>query len=111
VTGLRRHPLAMTTRFRRAVVLTFAFPRRLLATLVPHSLALETRDDLGFVAVALVDMQRLRPERLPAWTGSDAIFVGYRVFVRTELASGRPRRGLRVLRTDVDRPHLLSAPA
>lgn len=103
----RNHPLAMTTRFRRAVVLTFAFPRSMLAGLVPASLALETVDDLGFVAIALVDMEHLRPARLPAWAGTDAIFIGYRVFVRTELADGRARRGLKVLRTDVDRLHLL----
>lgn len=107
MTSLRSHPLAMTTHFRKALVLTYAFPESLLASLVPHSLALETVGDLGFVAVALVDMQRLRPERLPVWTGSHAIFVGYRVFVRTELSDGRSRRGLKVLRTDVDRLHLL----
>lgn len=107
MTALRSHPVAMTTHFRKVLVLTYAFPRSLLAGLLPHSLVPETVGDLGFVAVALVDMQSLRPERLPAWTGSNAIFVGYRVFVRTELSDGRSRRGLKVLHTDVDRVHLL----
>lgn len=102
-----RHPWAMTTRFRDVIVLTYAFPHTLLRRLVPRTLEPETRGDLGFVAVALVDMDGLRPSRAPRWTGSDAVFVGYRVFVRTELADGRVRRGLKVIRTDVDRLHLL----
>lgn len=104
---LQRHPVAMTTRFREALVLTFAFPAPVLRPLVPSTLSPETRDGLGFVAVAVVDMAGLRPARLPPWAGSDAIFVGYRVFVRTELDDGRIRRGLKVLRTDVNRLHLL----
>ena len=97
----------MSTRFRDVIVLTYAFPQHVLRSLVPANLALETRGDMAFVAVAVVDMQRLHPSRLPAWTGTDAVFVGYRVFVRTEVANGRMRRGLKVLRTDVDRLHLL----
>lgn len=104
---IRSHPLAMTTRFRDAIVLTYAFRAAVLQPLVPPTLAPETRDGLGFVAVALVDMDGLRPAGLPRWAGTDAVFVGYRVFVRTELADGRIRRGLKVLRTDVDRLHLL----
>lgn len=97
----------MTTTFRDAVVLTYAFPEEILRSLVPAALALETRGDLAFVAVAVVDMQRLRPSGLPRWAGTDALFVGYRVFVRTKLSDGRLRRGLKVLRTDVNRAHLL----
>lgn len=103
----RRHPLAMSTRFRDATVTTFAFPASVVQRLVPSQLRLEVRDGLGFVAVALVDMDGLRPSRLPAWAGSDAVFVGYRVFVRAVLEDGRVRRGLKVIRTDVDRVHLL----
>lgn len=104
---IRSHPLAMTTRFRDAIVLTYAFRAAVLQPLVPSALGLEIRDGLGFVAVALVDMDGLRPAALPRWAGTDAVFVGYRVFVRTELADGRIRRGLEVIRTDVNRLHLL----
>lgn len=104
---LQRHPLSMSTRFRDAVVLTYAFPEEILRSLVPSALQLETHDGVAFVAVAVVDMQRLRPSGLPRWAGTDGIFVGYRVFVRTQLANGRVRRGLKVLRTDVNRLHLL----
>lgn len=107
MTSLRRHPVAMTARFRTAIVVTFGFPEPLLAGLVAPTLAVETVDGLGFVAVALVDMEGLRPEAAPSWAGSDAVFVGYRVFVRTQLEDGRTRRGLKVLRTDVDRLHVL----
>lgn len=82
-----------------------------VATLGPVSrgrgLSLETVGHFGFVAVALVDMQNLRPERFPRWMGPDAIFIGYRVFVRTQLPDGRSRRRRKVLRTDVNRLHLL----
>lgn len=98
----------MSTRFRHATVVTFAFPASVVQRLVPRQLTLEARDGLGFVAVALVDMDGLRPSRLPAWAGSDAVFVGYRVFVRAVLEDGRVRRGLKVIRTDVDRIHLLA---
>lgn len=104
---LQRHPLSMSTRFRDAIVLTYAFPEETLRSLVPAALALETRDDVAFVAVAVVDMRQLRPSGLPRWAGTDAIFVGYRVFVRTQLPGGRVRRGLKVVRTDVNRLHLL----
>jgi len=39
----------------------------------------------------------------------DARFIGYRVFVRTITAVRRPRRGLKVLGTNVDRWPLLGA--
>lgn len=97
----------MSTRFRDATVVTFAFPASVVRRLVPSQLRLEVRDGLGFVAVALVDMDGLRPSRLPERVGSDAVFVGYRVFVRAVLEDGRVRRGLKVIRTDVDRVHLL----
>jgi hypothetical protein len=73
-----------------------------LEPLVPASLALEQHDDRGFVAVALVDLDRLRPAALPRRRGIAARFVGYRTFVRAAAAGGRTRRGLKVLHTDVD---------
>jgi len=108
VSRLQRHPIAMTARFRDVLVLTYAFPAALLRALVPSSLALETYGGAAFVAVAVVDMAHLRPAPLPHWTGVNATFVGYRVFVRTQLDDGRVRRGLKVLRTDVDRLGVLA---
>lgn len=105
---LQRHPLAMSARFRDAIVLTYAFPAPVLRALVPSALPPETYGDSGFVAVALVDMRGLRPSRLPAWAGTDAVFAGYRVFVRTGTASGHVRRGLKIIRTDVNRLHVLT---
>lgn len=55
----------MSTRFRDAVVLTYAFPEETLRSLVPPALQLETHDGVAFVAVAVVDMQRLRPSGRP----------------------------------------------
>ena len=100
---LRDHPLAMTARFRDLLVVTFAFPAATLEPLVPASLAVEQHDGHGFVAVALVDLDRLRPAGLPRRLGIAARFAGYRVFVRAATVAGRTRRGLKVLHTDVNR--------
>lgn len=97
------HPVAMTARFRELLVVTFAFPTAVLEPLVPASLALEQHDGHGFLAVALVDLDGLRPAALPRRLGVAARFAGYRVFVRATTARGRTRRGLKVLHTDVNR--------
>jgi uncharacterized protein YqjF (DUF2071 family) len=106
---VRTHPLPMTARFRDLLVVTYAFPAPVLEPLVPSAFTLDHHQGHGLVAIALVDMARLRPSALPAALGMDARFVGYRIFVRTTMAAGRPRRGLNVLRTNVDRWLVLAA--
>ena len=63
------HPVAMTARFRELLVVTYAFPPAVLEPLVPASLALEQHDGHGFLAVALVDLDGLRPAALPRRLG------------------------------------------
>lgn len=106
---MRTHPFPMTARFRDLLVVTYAFPAPVLEPLVPAAFTLDHHQGHGFVAIALVDMARLRPSALPAALGMDARFIGYRVFVRATTAAGRPRRGLNVLGTNVDRWPLLGA--
>jgi uncharacterized protein YqjF (DUF2071 family) len=106
---VRTHPLPMTARFRDLLVVTYAFPAPVLEPLIPSAFTLDRHQGHGLVAIALVDMARLRPSALPTALGMDARFIGYRVFVRTTTAAGRPRRGLNVLRTNVDRWPVLAA--
>lgn len=101
---LRRHPVAITCEFEHSLVLTWAAPADLLASLVAPGLEVD-RDDggWGFLAVAIVQVANLRPLGLPALVGGRFTLVGYRVFVRHRDPSGRERRGLHILRSDTDR--------
>jgi Uncharacterized conserved protein (COG2071) len=98
---LRRHPVPIVARFRHSLVLTYAFPGELLRPILPPGLVLDTLDDWGFAAVALVQTERLRPSFVPARLGRNFFLSGYRIFVRL---AGRPSlRGLYILRSDADR--------
>jgi hypothetical protein len=59
----------MTARFRDLLVVTYAFPAPVLEPLVPAAFTLDHHQGHGFVAIALVDMARLRPSALPAALG------------------------------------------
>src|SRR5205823_646990 len=98
---LRRHPLPIVAHFRQSLVLTYAFPDDLLRAMLPPGLVLDTLDDTGFAAVALVQTERLRPSFVPARLGQNFFLSGYRIFVRR---AGQPSlRGLYILRSDTDR--------
>ena len=99
----KRHPIAMATHFRHSLVLAYALPAGVLAPLVPPGQCLDTYGEHGFVAIALVSTERLRPHGLPAALGRDYVLTGYRIFVRHHDATGRMRRGLHILRSDTDR--------
>lgn len=100
---LRRHPVPMVTHFRHSLVLAYALPVEVLAPLVPPGLEVDAYGQVGFVAIALVQADGLRPAFAPASFGRDFVLTGYRVFVRHHDASGRMRRGLHILRSDTDR--------
>lgn len=100
---LRRHPLPIRATLKECVTLTYAVPAHVLAPLLPPGLELERFGDLGFVAVALVQTEGLRPEGAPDALGGSFFLAGYRVFARFRSADGRTRRGLRILRSDTDR--------
>lgn len=100
---LRRHPLAIRATLRDCVTLTYAVPAQVLQALLPPGLELETVGGDGFVAVALVQTERLRPDGVPAALGGTFFLAGYRVFTRFRTADGRVLRGLRILRSDTDR--------
>ena len=104
---LKRHPVPVTAFFRHALVLTYAFPPEVLTPLLPEGLALDTWRGRGFLAVALVQTERMRPSFLPAALGGEFFLSGYRIFTR--LAGGASLRGLRILRSDTDRRLMVSA--
>ena len=102
-TRLRRHPLPIVAHFRECVTLTYAVPADTLQSLVPPGLELETLRGYGFVAVAMVQTESLRPAGLPPRAGRDFFLTGYRVFTTCRRPDGRTLRGLRILRSDADR--------
>jgi hypothetical protein len=104
---LKRHPLPVTAFFRRSLVLTYAFPGDLLQPLLPPGLLLDAYRGFGFLAIAMVQTERLRPSFLPAAAGKNFFLSGYRIFTR--LASGVSLRGLRILRSDADSRWMVAA--
>jgi hypothetical protein len=105
---LKRHPFPVKAFFRQSLVLTYAFPSDLLQPLLPPGLALDTYGEYGFLAIALVQTERLRPSFLPAALGRDFILSGYRIFARLSNRASS-LRGLRILRSDTNRRWMRSA--
>jgi hypothetical protein len=101
----------MATHVQHNLMLAYAWPRALLEPLIPAELELDTYPDsrtgagsgadLGFVAIALIRAEGLRPRALPRALGGDHVLTGYRVFVRWR-AGDRAIRGLFILRSDTD---------
>jgi hypothetical protein len=105
---LKRHPFPVKAFFRQSLVLTYALPSDLLQPLLAPGLALDTYGAYGFLAIALVQTQDLRPSFLTAAMGGDFFLSGYRIFVR--LGNGASSlRGLRILRSDTNRRWMVSA--
>jgi hypothetical protein len=98
---LRRHPLPISAFFTHSLVLTYAYPARMLQGLLPPGLTVDSYGDYGFIAIAMVQTKQLHPAFLPAALGVDFFLTGYRVFTR--FASKPSLRGLRILRSDTDR--------
>lgn len=99
---LKRHPIPISAFFRHSLVLTYALPPETLEPLLPKGLVLDLFRGHAFLAIAVVQTERLRPSFLPAVMGQDFFLSGYRIFTR--LANGmQSKRGLRILRSDTDR--------
>ncbi len=105
--ALHRHPFAVEAFFRHSLVLTFAYPEALLQALLPSCLRVDAYEGQGFLAIALVQTEGLRPAGWPAWTGRDFFLSGYRIFCRFRRQDGRELRGLRILRSYTDRRAML----
>src|SRR5262245_28172375 len=105
---LKRHPVPVTAFLRHCLVLAYAFPRDLLRPLLPPGLVLDTYGEYGFIAIALVQTERLRPTIVPSVFGCDFFLAGYRVFTRLE-AGTSSYRGLRILRSETDKRSMVRA--
>src|SRR6516225_7504179 len=108
ISRLQRHPFGVEAFFRRSLVLTYAVPTSALAGLVGPGLELDTYDDWGFLAIAMVQTQDLRPRGFPRWLGRDFFLSGYRIFTRLIRPGQSTLRGLRILRSDTDRRMMAS---
>jgi len=100
---VQRHPFAVRAFFRYSLVLTYALPAEILRPLLSPGLILDSLGDFGFVAIAMVQTESLRPAFLPRWLGQNFFLCGYRIFARFQNSRGRNLRGLRILRSDTDR--------
>jgi hypothetical protein len=108
---LKRHPFAVKAFFRHSLVLTYAVEPAVLEPLLAEGLALDRWRGWGFLAIALVETEGLRPAFMPKAVGRDFFLSGYRIFTRlghgTESKPGTSfgsKRGLRILRSDTDSP-------
>jgi hypothetical protein len=99
----KRHPISIVAYFRHSLVLTYALPRECLEPLLPPGLLLDTHGDFGFVAIAMVQTESLRPSFCPRVLGQNFFLTGYRIFARYKTLAGRTLRGLRILRSDTDK--------
>jgi hypothetical protein len=99
---LQRHPFPVTAHFKHSLVLTYAVRPEILLPLLPPGLQLDMHDDWGFVAVAMVQTENLRPAIMPRCVAQDFFLAGYRIFAQCKDGQ-RNLRGLRILRSDTDR--------
>lgn len=100
---LKRHFLPIKAHFDFSLVLTYALPMKFLQSIITPGLTLDTFEDYGFIAIAMVQTKQLRPTFLPAWTGRDFFLTGYRIFTRYQTSGGKNLRGLQILRSDTDK--------
>lgn len=105
---LKRHPFSVRAVIRQSLVLTYAFPSDVLKPLLPPGLVLDTYGGHGFLAIAMVQTEQLRPSFLPAALGFDFFLSGYRIFTRMANCTGS-LRGLRILRSDTNNPWMAAA--
>jgi hypothetical protein len=104
---LKRHPFPIEAHFRTSLVLTYAFPAEVLAPLLPPGLRLYELRGLGFLAIALVDTEALRPRGLPKALGCDFFLAGHRIFSEFTTSEGRTLKGLKILRSYANRRRMV----
>ncbi len=101
---LQSHPFPVEAFFKQSVVVTCAVEKSILEKLIPSPLTLDTfQNHWGFVAMALVETQNLRPKGFPNFLGNDFTLVGYRIFVRYTNSKGKNLRGLYILKSETDK--------
>lgn len=99
---LKRHPIAMASHFRHCLVVTYALPAEALTPLLPPGLILDSFNGYGFLAVALVQVEAMRPAAAPQAFGQSCTLAGYRIFTRFTTPQNVRWRGLRILRSETN---------
>ncbi|MCC5916949.1 MAG: DUF2071 domain-containing protein [Cryomorphaceae bacterium] len=103
ISAFQCHPFAVDAFFERSVVLTYAFPQEQLKPLLPPNLTLDTYENFGFVAAAMVQTKNLRASGFPPQLGNDFFLIGFRIFVRYTDKRGKNLRGLYILKSETDK--------
>jgi hypothetical protein len=103
LTALKRHPFGVEAFFKRSLVLAYALPKDVLQPLLGPGLVVDAYEDFGFLAIALVQTEHLRPKGFPKAFGRSFFLSGYRIFTRFNRPGKQSLRGLRILRSDTDR--------
>ncbi len=106
--SIKRHPFGVEAFFRRSLVLTYAVPEQALVDLLDPGLALDTFEGYGFLAIAMVETQGLRPKGMPSAFGRSFFLSGYRIFTRFARPNRPTLRGLKILRSDTDRRSMVT---
>ena len=111
---IKRHPFPVSAHFSHSLVLTYALPSGVLQSLLPPGLKLDTYENFGFVAIALVQTRELRPQFLPRFCGQNFFLSGYRIFTKFQTTTGASHkpttlRGLKILRSDTNKPLMVLA--
>ena len=104
---LKRQFFDVSAHFDYSLVLAYAFPKEILAPLLPPGLEVDTYGDYGFVAAAIVKVRDLKPTVLPDVFQKDCYLVGYRIFVRYKNPPYRNRRGLYILKSLSNSPAMV----
>lgn len=101
---LKNHPFAVEAHFDSSIVLTFAVPKEQLQDKIPECLELDTfKDKWGFIAIAMVQTNNLRPKGFPKFMGNNFFLIGYRIFVRYKNNAGRRLRGLYIIKSETNK--------
>ena len=107
---LQRHPFPVRAHFDLSLVITLAAPADSLLPLLPKPFELDLwKESTAFLALAFVRTRQLHPAFLPKSTGRSFLLAGYRLFVRHRGPDGRRRRGLFILRSETDRPFMVTS--
>ena len=105
---LRRHPIPVSAYFSHSLAVTYAMKPQVLEPLLPKGLVLDVFGGYGYLAIAMVQTEHLRPSFLPKAMGRDFFLSGYRIFTRLDTAS-QSKRGLRILRSDTNHGWMVCA--
>jgi len=90
---LKRHRIPIKAFFRQSLVLTYALPQDFLQGFLPPGLMLDTFGELGFLAIAMVQTEWLRPVFVPRGLGQNFFLSGELSFARFTTSSGGTLRG------------------